>query len=140
VRSVILDTATAYLLPLMLLFSVFLLLRGHNEPGGGFAGGLVAAAGFALLATGSGVEAARRALRAEPRALLAVGLLVALASGIPGMLAGEPFQAAVWWTLDLPGGGSLYVGTPLVFDVGVYLAVLGTVLAIVFALEEEEPA
>lgn len=139
-RGVILDTATAYLLPLLLLFSVFLLLRGHNEPGGGFAGGLVAAAGFALLATGAGVDAARRALRVDPRTLVAAGLAVALASGLPGLADGRPFLAAVWWTLDLPAGGSLYLGTPLLFDVGVYLAVAGTVLAIVFALEEEEPA
>lgn len=139
-RSVILTTATAYLLPLLLLFSVFLLLRGHNEPGGGFAGGLVAAASFALLATGSGVEAARRALRVDPRTLIAAGLLVALASGIPGVLGGEPYMTGVWWTIELPGGASFDLGTPLVFDIGVYLAVIGTVLAIVFALEEEEPA
>ncbi len=139
-RGVILNTATAYLLPLLLLFSVFLLLRGHNEPGGGFAGGLVAAAGFALLATGAGVEAARRALRADPRTLIAAGLVVAIASGLPGLLEGRAFLAGVWWTLELPGGGSFYLGTPLLFDVGVYLAVAGTVLAIVFALEEEEPA
>lgn len=139
-RGVILNTATAYLLPLLLLFSVFLLLRGHNEPGGGFAGGLVAAAGFALLATGAGVDAARRALRVDPRTLIAAGLVVALASGLPGLLEGGAFLAGVWWTLELPDGGSFYLGTPLLFDVGVYLAVTGTVLAIVFALEEEEPA
>lgn len=139
-RSVILTTATAYLLPLLLLFSVFLLLRGHNEPGGGFAGGLVAASSFALLATGSGVEAARRALRVDPRTLIAAGLLVALASGVPGVLGGEPYMTGVWWTIGLPGGASFDLGTPLVFDIGVYLAVIGTVLVIVFALEEEEPA
>ncbi|MCU0483519.1 MAG: Na+/H+ antiporter subunit B [Chloroflexi bacterium] len=139
-RSAILNTATTYLLPLLLVFSVFLLLRGHNEPGGGFAGGLVAAAGFALLATGAGVEAARRALHVDPRTLIAAGLLVALLSTLPGMAIDGIFLAAAWWTIDLPGGGSFYVGTPLLFDLGVYLAVIGTVLAIVFALEEEEPA
>lgn len=138
-RSVILTTATTYLLPLLLLFSVFLLIRGHNEPGGGFAGGLVAAAAFALLATAAGVEEARRALRADPRTLIAVGLLVAVASGVPALLVGEPYMAAAWWTIELPGA-EIYLGTPLLFDVGVYLAVAGTVLAIVFALEEEEPA
>ncbi|HSV92009.1 MAG TPA: Na+/H+ antiporter subunit B [Desulfobacterales bacterium] len=138
-RSVILTTSTTYLLPILLLFSVFLLIRGHNEPGGGFAGGLVAAAGFALVATAAGVEAARRALRVDPRTLVAVGLITAVASGLPAMVMGQPFMAAAWWTIELPDA-LIYFGTPLIFDAGVYLAVAGTVLAIVFALEEEEPA
>lgn len=137
-RSVILTTSTTYLLPLLLLFSIFLLIRGHNAPGGGFAGGLVAAAGFALLATAAGVETARRALRVDPRTLVAVGLLTAVASGIPAVAGGQPFMDAVWWSIELPDA-TIYLGTPLLFDAGVYLAVAGTVLAIVFALEEEEP-
>jgi multicomponent Na+:H+ antiporter subunit B len=138
-RSVILTTSTTYLLPILLLFSLFLLIRGHNEPGGGFAGGLVAAAGFALLATAAGVDTARRALRVDPRTLIAVGLIAAVASGLPAVVTGQPFMAAAWWTIELPDG-AIYLGTPLIFDGGVYLAVAGTVLAIVFALEEEEPA
>ena len=137
-RGLILPTATRYLLPLLLLFSVFLLLRGHNEPGGGFAGGLVAAAAFALLATASGVRMARYALRVDPRTLVGAGLLVMLSSGlVPLVATSEPFLTAVSWQIDLPGAAELYVGTVLLFDLGVYLAVLGTILAIVFALEEE---
>jgi multicomponent Na+:H+ antiporter subunit B len=137
-RGLILPTAVTYLMPLLLLFSVFLLLRGHNEPGGGFSGGLVAAAAFALLATASGVRTARRTLRADPRSLAAAGALVMIGSGLVGpLLAGRPFLSATWWEGDLPGLGAVYLGTPLAFDVGVYLAVAGTVLAIVFVLEEE---
>ncbi|HMN02746.1 MAG TPA: MnhB domain-containing protein, partial [Geobacter anodireducens] len=65
-QSLFLATAVRLLLPLLLLFSLFLLLRGHNEPGGGFVGGLVAAAAFALHALAHGVAAARRVLRVEP--------------------------------------------------------------------------
>jgi multicomponent Na+:H+ antiporter subunit B len=137
-RGLILPTATAYMLPLLLLFSVFLLLRGHNDPGGGFSGGLVAAAAFALLATASGVRVARYALRVDPRTLAGTGLLVMLASGLLGpLVAGRPFLTTTWWQVDLPGAPGLYLGSVLVFDVGVYLGVMGTVLAIVFALEEE---
>lgn len=137
-KDLILRTASVYLTPLLLLFSVFLLVRGHNEPGGGFAGGLVAAAAFVLLSISSSVPLARRTLRIDPRTLVGGGLLLMLASGLVApLLTGQPYLSALWWQLSLPGGETVSVGTPLLFDIGVYLAVAGTVLVIVFALEEE---
>jgi multicomponent Na+:H+ antiporter subunit B len=137
-RGLILPTATTYLMPVLLLFSLFLLLRGHNEPGGGFAGGLVAAAGFVLLSISSGVGVARRALRVDPRSLVGIGLVIMLASGlIAPLLYGEPYLTSHWWTFDI-GDYGIAVGTPLLFDIGVYLGVAGTILLIVFALEEED--
>lgn len=136
-NSIILATGSRYVLPLMLLFSVFLLLRGHNEPGGGFTGGLVAAAGFALLAVAHGASAARAALRVSPRLLIAWGLLIALASGLPALALGQDFLTGMWVTLPLPWLGPLKAGTPLVFDFGVYLVVVGVTLMMVFALMEE---
>ena len=133
--SSILQTAVRLLMPLLLLFAVFLLLRGHNQPGGGFVGGLVVAASFVLYAIAFGVEAARRALLVQPSQLLGIGLLVALVSGLPGVLGGQPFMTAVWTTVAA-GSTVLDVGTPLVFDIGVFLAVIGVVLTIVFTLAE----
>jgi multicomponent Na+:H+ antiporter subunit B len=121
----------------MLLVSVFLLVRGHNEPGGGFVGGLTAATAFALVLLSEGLGAARRLLRVAPLSFVAAGLTVALASGIPSLLRGQPFMTGVWLGARLPVVGK--IGTPVVFDVGVYLAVVGVVLAILFALAEEEP-
>jgi multicomponent Na+:H+ antiporter subunit B len=136
-RGLILPTATTYLMPVLLLFSLFMLLRGHNEPGGGFAGGLVAAAAFVLLSIASGVGAARRALVVDPRTLIGLGLVIMLASGFVGLLVyGQPYLSAHWWTITI-GSYDVSVGTPLLFDVGVYLGVVGTILAITFALEEE---
>jgi multicomponent Na+:H+ antiporter subunit B len=137
VISLILRTAAKYLLPLLLLFSVFLLLRGHNEPGGGFVGGLVAAAAFALYALAAGVNPARRALQANPHTLIGSGLLVALASGILPLFFGREFLTMYWADLHLPFLGDLEVGTPLFFDIGVYLVVVGAVLLIIFSLAEE---
>ena len=94
--SPIFRTAARLLMPLLLLFAVFLLLRGHNEPGGGFVGGLVAAAAFALYAIAYGVDRARQALLVKPLTLLGVGLLIALASGVPAALRGQPFMTAQW--------------------------------------------
>ena len=133
--SSILQTATRLLMPLLLLFAVFLLLRGHNQPGGGFVGGLVVAASFVLYSIAFGVNAARRALLVRPSTLLGVGLLVAFLSGVPGVLAGQAFMTAIWTTVGA-GSAATAVGTPLVFDIGVFIAVIGVVLTIVFTLAE----
>jgi multicomponent Na+:H+ antiporter subunit B len=134
-QSLILSTATRYLLPLLLLFSFFLLLRGHNEPGGGFEGGLVAAAAFALYAIAFDVRAARGVLKVDPRVLIGVGVLTAAFSGTLSLLADKPFLTALWLKQPLPVLGK--VGTPVLFDVGVYLLVLGVTLMIIFVLVEE---
>jgi len=133
--SSILQTAVRVLMPLLLLFAVFLLMRGHNQPGGGFVGGLVVAASFILYSIAFGVDAARRALLVRPSTLLGVGPLVALVSGLPGLVIGQPFMTAIWTTVAT-GSTALHVGTPLVFDIGVFLAVIGVVLTIVFTLAE----
>ena len=134
-RSSILQTATRLLMPLLLLFALFLLWRGHNEPGGGFVGGLVVAASFVLYAMAFGVDAGRRALLVDPSTLLGGGLLIALVSGIPAVLGGRPFMTARWTRVGA-GPAALDVGTPLLFDVGVFLAVIGVVLTIVFTLAD----
>jgi multicomponent Na+:H+ antiporter subunit B len=134
--SLILSTATRYLLPLLLLFSIFILLRGHHEPGGGFVGGLIAAAAFALYAFAYNVTSARQALRVNPRVFIGLGLLLAISSGLISLLDGVPFMTGRWLEQPLPILGK--VGTPVMFDVGVYLVVLGVVLLIVFSLAESE--
>jgi multicomponent Na+:H+ antiporter subunit B len=137
VTSLILRTATRFLMPLLLLFSLFLLVRGHHEPGGGFTGGLVAAAAFVLYGLAFGAEEARRALPVDPRSLIGAGLLVAAGSGSLALLAGRPLMTGLWWRVAVPGLGDLDLGTPLLFDVGVYLDVVGVTLAIILPLAEE---
>lgn len=126
--SLILLTAVRFLKPLLLVLSAVILLRGHDDPGGGFVGGLVGAAAFSLEAISAGVPAAKRSLRASPHGLMAAGLLLAGLSGVAGMLAGDPFLTAQ------PIAGR--IGTVLLFDAGVYLVVAGAVLLIVFELSE----
>ncbi len=133
-KSLILTTATRALLPLLLLFSLFLLLRGHNEPGGGFVGGLVAAAGVCLYGMAEGFDAARRLIRVDPVRIAALGLAVALISGLAAWSAGVPAFTGLWYPDALPIVGK--TGTPVLFDVGVYLLVIGIVLTIVFELAD----
>ena len=130
--SSIFRTSARVLMPLLLLFSVFLLLRGHNQPGGGFVGGLVAAAAFALYGLAYGVERARQALLVQPLTLLGVGLLIALTSGLPAVVRGQTFLTAQW-VLD-----PIAIGTPVLFDIGVFLVVAGVVLMMIFSLAEEQ--
>lgn len=134
--SLILCTATRFLLPILCLFSIFLLLRGHNHPGGGFAGGLVAAAAFALHSIAYDPSTTRQALRFDPRTLIGTGLLLAASSGIISLLLGQSFMTGQWGALVLPGGRQVVLGTPLVFDMGVYLAVIGVTLLILLSLSE----
>lgn len=134
--SVILSTASRYLLPLLLIFSFFLLLRGHNEPGGGFVGGLVAAAAYALYFIANGVDEAEKLLKSEPIRLIAVGLVLAIVSTVPSLFVGNNFMTGQWMDTNFPLIGK--IGTPLLFDVGVYFLVLGIALKIIFSLAEED--
>jgi multicomponent Na+:H+ antiporter subunit B len=135
-NSLIMKTTARFLMPFLLLFSVFLFMRGHNEPGGGFTGGLVASAAFALYSIAFGSGEARRVLRLEPRQLIGVGLLAALSSGTIALVSGQAFLTGLWVYIPLPNQGYVEVGTPLLFDIGVYLVVIGVTLAFIFNLEE----
>ena len=129
--SSIFRTGARYLMPVLLLFAIFLLARGHNEPGGGFVGGLVAAAAFALYLIAYGVQRARQLLWLKPMSLLAAGLSIALLSGVPGAVRGQSFMTAQW-SFD-----PIAIGTPVLFDLGVFLVVSGVVLMMIFSLAEE---
>ena len=136
-NSLILRASTRLVMTLLLLFAIFLLLRGHNEPGGGFVGGLMAAAAFTLYNISDGPTAARRALYFAPRTIIAIGLLVAVASGVLALFAGLPFLTALWGSLPFLNGPPVALGTPLLFDTGVFLVVLGVTLSIILSLAEE---
>ena len=102
----------------LVLFSLFLFFRGHDEPGGGFIGGLVGAGAFTLYAIAFGPEASRRVLRIQPITLIALGLLSLVVSGFIPMLNSDPFRTGKWLFIDW-GAFSAKVSTPLLFDIGV---------------------
>lgn len=138
-NSIILRTATQLLFPLILVLALFVFNRGHNEPGGGFIGGLLAAIGFALVEKAQGLEAARRALRFRPQSIAAVGLGCTLVGGLWGGLAYGYFLKGVWPLYEKLADGSkegLPFGSIMLFDFGVFLVVLGGVCGILFALED----
>ena len=135
-NTVIFRTAAPLIVATMLVFSVYICLRGHNEPGGGFIGGLIGAASIAVFGMASGVPAVRRALKVDPLALAGFGVLLAGFAGLMSLFIDAPFLTAIWLYLDM-GDTTVPLSTPLFFDIGVYLVVFGTISAIALALEDE---
>lgn len=132
-NSVLLQKAVAPLYWVMLAAALWILLRGHNEPGGGFIGGLVAVAASAACAIVLGEAAARRRLPLSTLELAIVGVLLALLAGLPAALTGQPFLTHLWWELDL-GLMQIKLSTVMLFDVGVFCAVWGTLTAYILGL------
>jgi multicomponent Na+:H+ antiporter subunit B len=135
-NTLIFRTVAPAIVALMLVFSVFVLLRGHNEPGGGFIGGLVAAAAIAVYGIANGVEHVRRALRVHPVTFAGFGLLLAAGSGFVSYARELPYLTGLWWLVDL-GGTEFSISTPGIFDIGIYFVVFGTMSAIALALESD---
>lgn len=136
--SIILIAATRLLVALLLLFSVYMLLRGHNLPGGGFIGGLIGATGFVLYAIAHGAQATRNALVYEPQDIAMVGLGIALFAGVFALFFGDGFFTGQWWFIgDRASGDYIPLSSVLIFDIGVYLVVFGSILTLVLALEDE---
>ena len=131
-NSLILRTLAPYITLLMVAFSVFITLRGHNSPGGGFIGGLLAASGIALYAIAFGVEPTRRLLRIHPLSIAATGLILSAASGLVSALYGVPYMTGLWFDIGID------VSTVMSFDIGVYLVVTGAFSSILLALEERD--
>jgi multicomponent Na+:H+ antiporter subunit B len=179
-KTIILATAIRALIPLFQVFSLYILFRGHNHPGGGFIGGLVGSIAFVFYIMAYGpkqtmhtyfefklfknknkdyhtrarryfhllrLNASRKQIddsehywerglfRIEPMYIIAAGLLLAATSGILGFVIAEPYMSAVWADFYLPVIGR--PGTPILFDLGVYLLVIGMVLKLTFVLSEE---
>lgn len=137
-NSIILTAATRLLVALLLVFSVYMLLRGHNLPGGGFIGGLIGSTGFILYAIAQGCSATRAALYYEPQNIAMIGLGIALFAGVMAVFFNDAFFTGQWYFLgDRESGDYIPLSSVLIFDIGVYLVVFGSILTLVLALEEE---
>ena len=136
-RTVIFRAIAPYLTSLMVLFSIFVLLRGHNEPGGGFIGGLIAASALAIYGIACGVAPVRRAIYFHPMGISAFGLFVGTIAGVLSVFAGVPFMTGLWVYPNL-FGVEIALSSVLVLDIGVYLVVVGAIGSIALALEERD--
>jgi multicomponent Na+:H+ antiporter subunit B len=138
-NTLIFRTIAPIITVVMIAFSVFIMLRGHNEPGGGFIGGLIAASAVAIYGIAAGPAAVRQALKADPMAFAGFGVVLAGLSGLLSLPFELPFLTGLW-SLFYLDGAEIAISTPMVFDMGVYFAVFGTISAIALALEDDEEA
>lgn len=135
-RTLIVARAVRILLPVFILFSVYVFFRGHNLPGGGFIAALVASIGYILYVMGCGVSETERVLRVDAISLTGIGLLTAFFSAILPLFLGYHFLEGLWVPFKIPLIGK--VGTPTLFDLGVYLLVIGITLKITFSITEDD--
>lgn len=124
------------LTPVLLILAVVLLLAGHNAPGGGFIGGLVVASAFLMQIVARGDDFVRNLIGRHLQVVMGSGLVLAVFSALLGLLEGTFFKA-IWWKIDT-GAFTLELGTPMVFDVGVFLVVSAVVTS--YLLELSRPA
>ncbi|MBB6172750.1 multisubunit Na+/H+ antiporter MnhB subunit [Nocardiopsis mwathae] len=143
-RSVLLEVVARLLIPSILTFAVFLLVTGHDRPGGGFAAGLVAGMAYVLRYVAGGRQELAAGLPTRPQGLLAIGLLATAGTATAPLLWGDPILRTFSYTADLPVFGKVKFASYLLFELGVVFIVVGLVLAVVAALgarmeaEEEE--
>ncbi|NCC21955.1 MAG: Na+/H+ antiporter subunit B [Alphaproteobacteria bacterium] len=136
-NSTILKAATRILMALILIFAIYMLLRGHDDPGGGFIGALITSAAFVLYKFAYGSEETRKIMVLDSRGISMLGIGCAIAAGLMSLFTGKTFLTGLWLPAYVEGRIPLPVSTVLLFDIGVYLAVTGAVLTIVLALEED---
>lgn len=137
VSTLVLRQGVKLLVPLALVFSGFIFFKGHQTPGGGFVGGLVASVALVVYRKTFGSAALRRLLPVPERALIAIGLALALGTGIVALLAGLPFMTSNNGYLPLPGGAKFHWATVMFFDAGVFLVVVGVTIGMIDALSRE---
>lgn len=134
-ESTVLNTAVDVVFPAVIVFAVYLLFAGHNQPGGGFAGGLAAGAALILLYTARGIDEVHRRLRVSAPVVLGIGLALAIAVAVlPMAFGGAPLESAIW-EVPLPVVGKVKVVSVLLFDIGVFLVVSGMVLQLLDAFD-----
>lgn len=137
-RSFVLDVLLDLVVRTALVFSVFLLFSGHNAPGGGFIGGLVAGISIVLRFVAGGRDSVRQILPFRPEALLGVGLSIAVLTGLFGWVWGEAFLQSAKFEIEVPVLGVVKTTSALPFDVGVFIVVVGVAAAMLSALGREE--
>ena len=135
-RNIILEKIVSLFMKIMLIFSIYLLLRGHNNPGGGFIAGIIASTGFIFYAIIFGTETLQEVIKLKPQTFIGIGLLLVLIAAIIPTLFSLEILTGLWIKVNIPVLGTLHAGTPLIFDTGVYGVVVGVILTIIISIME----
>ncbi|HVH95890.1 MAG TPA: Na(+)/H(+) antiporter subunit B [Bacillus sp. (in: firmicutes)] len=136
-NDVILHTVTKIAVMIIFTFSIYLFYGGHHNPGGGFIGGLSVASGITLLLLAFDIETIRKNIPFDFKNVAAIGVLIAIFTGMGGMLFGQPFLTQTFGYFDLPIFGKTELATATIFDTGVALAVIGTAVTIILTISDD---
>jgi multisubunit Na+/H+ antiporter MnhB subunit len=134
-RTTILQVTTRILIPIFFIYSLYLLFRGHDSPGGGFIAALVVSIGLVFHMIAFGVSSTQRIYRIDTMKFIAIGLLISFIAATLPMLMGKGFFQAIWTNVKIIGLGT--ISSVMLFDIGVYLTVVGAILKIAFAIFKE---
>lgn len=137
-NSIILQLASKYIRWILVIFSVIVLFRGHNAPGGGFIGGLLAGLSLAYKGFAYTPELLQKEMKIKPEGFMALGLLFVFGSIWPGLWLKTTLMEGVWFTIPFPFTEGYKLGTPFIFDIGVYFIVIGVSILFLFSLSNEK--
>jgi multicomponent Na+:H+ antiporter subunit B len=137
INDVILHAVTKIVVFIILTLAIYLFLSGHHSPGGGFVGGLVLASAFVLLYLSYDIETIQKGIPFDFKLVAALGAFIAVVSGIGAVVFGEPFLTQTFEYFDLPILGQTELATVTIFESGVALAVVGTVITIMLSISED---
>ncbi|SFA75626.1 multicomponent Na+:H+ antiporter subunit B [Lentibacillus halodurans] len=136
-NDLILRTTTSLIAFILLGFSIYLLFAGHNSPGGGFIGGLMTSAAIVLMYMAYGAAVLEKVLPINYRTMIPIGLLLAAGTGVGAFLFQQPFLSHTFDYFYFPILGELELATAMLFDLGVYLTVLGVTITIILSIAED---
>ncbi|HEX6593549.1 MAG TPA: Na(+)/H(+) antiporter subunit B [Bacillota bacterium] len=136
-NNLILRTTTSLIAFILLGFAIYLLLAGHNSPGGGFVGGLVTSAAVILMYMAYGTDVIDKVLPFSFRTLIPIGLLLAILTGLGSFFFNVPFLTHTFGEVYIPIIGNVELATAMIFDLGVYFTVLGATITIILNIAHD---
>lgn len=136
--DVFLHTATKILVYIIMTFSVYVLFAGHHNPGGGFIGGLITASALVLLYIAFDLQSVRDVLPVDFKKLAATGVLISILTGTASFLFDVPFLSQTFAYRELPLLGTTELASAVIFDLGVYMTVVGTTMTIITSISGDQ--
>lgn len=137
-NDLILRTTSSLIIFIMLGFAVYLLLAGHNSPGGGFVGGLTTSAAIVLMYMAYGEKVVKKIIPINFRFFIPLGLLIATLTGLGALLFNVPFLTHTFGVFHIPFIGEIELATAMLFDLGVYFTVFGSMMTIILTIAEDQ--
>lgn len=136
-NDLILKTFTVLISFILFGFAIHLFFAGHNEPGGGFVGGLMTSAAILLMYMAYGEKTVNKVLPIDFKLLIVIGLAIAILTGIGAFVFNQPFLSHTFTYVNLPIFGEVELATALFFDLGVYLTVIGVTMTIILTISRD---